>query len=550
MPVFKIKVWSPAASTNIQLKLEDQANPGILTLIETTTSTASAWEELTFSFASTESGKYDKIILFFQVNTNTIETYYIDDLALYAREAEEVSTEGNLITNGGFETGDNSGWETAIAGNSGVFAVTDAVSKCDAYSANLAVNSAQLQIIRQANIGVGVVTPNSEITISFDLRGTAGPGGEFVPILFSESTTNGVTKTDLLDGPLTPADTWTRYRFTTTTGPDVSNGMTLLLQSVCGAVEGCSVDAYIDNVFIALGGAGGPECDGGTTGGPSSLSFTAASVTINENAGSATFTTSLNGDVEGGFTVDYATADGSAVQPDDYSSTSGTLTFAGTNGESHDIVVPIIEDDLDESQENFVVNLSNISNIAVVINTAQASGSITDNDGIATTGEIAENGGFESGTLDGWAVYTNNGSIIADNTDSNGGTWSATIVATPTGPNPTLKQERKGAGTISIGDIVQVSFDYKGSLSGDSGVYSIQSFVEATNGANQVVDFSVTPTATWQTFTQTYTVEQGTQNGDVSGGITMEFVAICGNDPATACVSTLSLDNVSIVINP
>ncbi|MBT8305620.1 MAG: hypothetical protein KJN85_01655, partial [Maribacter sp.] len=45
--------------------------------------TASAWEELTFDFASSESGKYDKIILFFELNTNTTETYYIDDFRLY-----------------------------------------------------------------------------------------------------------------------------------------------------------------------------------------------------------------------------------------------------------------------------------------------------------------------------------------------------------------------------------------------------------------------------------------------------------------------------------
>ncbi len=94
--------------------------------------------------------------------------------------------------------------------------------------------------------------------------------------------------------------------------------------------------------------------------------------------------------------------------------------------------------------------------------------------------------------------------------------------------------------------MVQITFDYKGSLSGVGGVYSIQSFVEATNGVNQSLTFSVTPTSTWQTFTQTYTVE----SGDISGGITMEFVAICGADPGTNCVSTLSLDNVSIVINP
>jgi PKD repeat protein len=164
--------------------------------------------------------------------------------------------------------------------------------------------------------------------------------------------------------------------------------------------------------------------------------------------------------------------------------------------------------------------------------------------GGGTTSGIANNGDFETGTLDGWAVYTNGGIIIADNTENNGGSWSGKLVASaPSGLNPTLKQERKGAGTIVAGDRVQIKFDYKGSTAG-GGIYSIQSFVEATNGVNQTTIFSVTPTAAWQTFTQTYTVNAG----DVSGGITMEFTAICGG--VAGCTSTLYLDNVSVTINP
>jgi len=80
---FKLKVWSPVAGTNVLVKLEDKADAGINTEVGAVTTTASAWEELTFDFASGESGKYDKIILFFELNTNTTETYYIDDFMLY-----------------------------------------------------------------------------------------------------------------------------------------------------------------------------------------------------------------------------------------------------------------------------------------------------------------------------------------------------------------------------------------------------------------------------------------------------------------------------------
>ena len=163
--------------------------------------------------------------------------------------------------------------------------------------------------------------------------------------------------------------------------------------------------------------------------------------------------------------------------------------------------------------------------------------------GGTATGDIAENGGFELGNFTGWATYKNGGGIDIS-TDSKTGTYSARLVADPNGKNPTLKQERKGAGGIKAGDRVKIAFDYKGALGGISGAYSIQSFVEATNGVNQTVNITVVPTSSWQTFTTTYTVNAG----DVSGGITLEFVAICGG--VAGCSSTLFVDNVSVVINP
>jgi hypothetical protein len=169
--------------------------------------------------------------------------------------------------------------------------------------------------------------------------------------------------------------------------------------------------------------------------------------------------------------------------------------------------------------------------------------------GIPANGDIASNGGFESGNLDGWTLYANGGTATMDSTEAQTGDWCVKLYASaPSGLNPTLKQERRAAGSVVVGDKVQVTFSYKGSLTGISGTYSIQSFVEATNGASQIETFDVTPTATWQTFTTTYTVTGAMQGGDVSGGITMEFVAICGG--VAGCSSTLYLDDISLIINP
>ena len=116
------------------------------------------------------------------------------------------------------------------------------------------------------------------------------------------------------------------------------------------------------------------------------LFFDSSNVTVNEDEGTATFAVRLSGNVASGFTVDYATAEGSAEAGNDYESTSGTLTFVGNDNESHDVVVNITDDSFIEPTEGFVVNLSGLSTILIGVNTPQANGNIVDNDGGAGTG--------------------------------------------------------------------------------------------------------------------------------------------------------------------
>ena len=80
-----------------------------------------------------------------------------------------------------------------------------------------------------------------------------------------------------------------------------------------------------------------------------------------ESAGTATVTVSLNTAVPGGFTVNFASADGTATSPGDYAPASGTLTFAGTAGETRSFTVSIIDDGVIEATETIAVALSNPS---------------------------------------------------------------------------------------------------------------------------------------------------------------------------------------------
>jgi hypothetical protein len=76
-------------------------------------------------------------------------------------------------------------------------------------------------------------------------------------------------------------------------------------------------------------------------------------------------------------TVNYATADGSAIAPGDYTASSGTLTFSpGTTIQS--IALNISDDALDEDDESFTLSLSSAVNGAIA--KPQAICTITDND--------------------------------------------------------------------------------------------------------------------------------------------------------------------------
>ncbi|MGB0561691.1 MAG: Calx-beta domain-containing protein, partial [Spirulinaceae cyanobacterium] len=103
--------------------------------------------------------------------------------------------------------------------------------------------------------------------------------------------------------------------------------------------------------------------------------------TVNENAGTASFTVSLSAASGQAISVDYATADGTAAAGSDYTSNSGTLNF--TAGEtSKTVTVNITDDGINEAAETFDVTLSNPTNATLADGTGQ--GTINDNDGAPT----------------------------------------------------------------------------------------------------------------------------------------------------------------------
>jgi ELWxxDGT repeat protein len=120
-------------------------------------------------------------------------------------------------------------------------------------------------------------------------------------------------------------------------------------------------------------------------------------VTVNEGDGTATLTVTLSQTVPLDITVQYATANGSATQPGDYTTTTGTLTILA-NQSSGTFTVPIVNDADSENAESFVVNLSSPTNATIA--DEQATVTIPLNDLPALSiGDVTVNEGDGTATL-------------------------------------------------------------------------------------------------------------------------------------------------------
>jgi len=102
----------------------------------------------------------------------------------------------------------------------------------------------------------------------------------------------------------------------------------------------------------------------------------AEDVVVGETGVTATVTVTLSKASSSAVTIDYQTADGTALAGSDYTATSGTLTIvAGST--SGTFTIPITSDDIIESLESFTVNLSSPTN--AVLGRSTLTANIIDN---------------------------------------------------------------------------------------------------------------------------------------------------------------------------
>ncbi|WP_372946031.1 carbohydrate binding domain-containing protein, partial [Muriicola sp.] len=178
---------------------------------------------------------------------------YLDNIYFY-RAGAGGGGGSNLAANGDFETGTETPW--LLFQNGGTAALDNTVNNTSGgtWSGRLATGGPSNPAFKQERIGAGTVAAGDTVQIQFDHIGSVvQPGAVFNVLLFGEGA-GVVSFTHVFNPAPTLSGSWTTFTgtFTIPGGTDVSEGISFLIEAVCGGDAGCSVTANIDNVSVTL----------------------------------------------------------------------------------------------------------------------------------------------------------------------------------------------------------------------------------------------------------------------------------------------------------
>ena len=137
------------------------------------------------------------------------------------------------------------------------------------------------------------------------------------------------------------------------------------------------------------------------------LQFSAATYSVAENGGNATITITRTGGSAGAVGVTFATSNGTATQPSDYTAVTQTVSFANGDTASKTVSIPIVNDTVVEANETVNLALTNPTGGATLGSPSAAVLTITNDDlpppgtlqFSAATYSVAENGGNATITI-------------------------------------------------------------------------------------------------------------------------------------------------------
>ena len=226
--------------------------------------------------------------------------------------------------------------------------------------------------------GIGTITDDDTTTISVaDLSVTEGDAG-LTTANFTVSLSNPSDRTVSVNAA-TADDTASQLSDYVAGGTALTFTPGQTTRTFAVTVNGDVIDELDERFFVNLTAPGNATiADGqaiGTINDDDTARLSVNDVSVTEgNSGTvnATFTVSSSNASDRAMSVNYSTADDTAVSPGDYTGGSGTLTFAA--GETSKIVTVAVKGDTkDENDETFNVNL-----------TAAVNATITDPQGVGT----------------------------------------------------------------------------------------------------------------------------------------------------------------------
>ncbi len=231
------------------------------------------WQTFTLNLTTTGFGDANNRV-FFDMGAE-VGVVSIDDVSLKLAAVDGGAgggdTGGQLTNNGDFEVGDLSGWDAAE--NGGSITVDNTQDSGSTWVGHLVAGPGNSPALSQAGLAVGTVMPGDTIDISFDMCGSAASGGVIFPALLSEFGGGAGADRQTLETIASPPSVWTRYNYSAVAGNNVTGGVSLQLDVVCGGDAACSADVYFDNVSVTIGGgaapgsASGNSCVAGDAGG-------------------------------------------------------------------------------------------------------------------------------------------------------------------------------------------------------------------------------------------------------------------------------------------
>ncbi len=169
----------------------------------------------------------------------------------------------------------------------------------------------------------------------------------------------------------------------------------------------------------------------------------------------AQFTVRLNAPFPTTVSVNFATANGTAIAGSDYTAATGTITFA-PGQTSRTILIQTLDDTTIEGNETFFVNLTNP--VGVIVD-GQGVGTIVDNDGPQTLFYDS----FEVGEWNGLWVEDSQNDWFRSTQRAKAGSWSAEVDGSASNATLTtanaLDLSGMGASTLSFDWLIESGFD-------------------------------------------------------------------------------------------